>query len=120
MNSDTKEKCHAIIHTASVSAAGVAAGLAQVPVADHVLLIPIQITMIVGLGKVFNVEITESVAKGVALSMAGMFVGRAVSQVLVGWIPGLGNAVNSATAAGITEAMGWAVAAKLDKGVALT
>jgi len=120
MDADKKEKCHAIIHTASAATAGVAAGLAQIPLTDGALIVPIQITMIVGLGKVFDVEITESVAKAVALSMAAMYVGRAISQVLVGWIPVLGNMVNSATAAGITEAMGWAVAKKLDKGIALT
>lgn len=30
-----------------------------------------------------------------------------MSQFLVGWIPGIGNAINTATAAGITEAIGW-------------
>ena len=87
MDADKKEKCHAIIHTASAATAGVAAGLAQIPLTDGALIVPIQITMIVGLGKVFDVEITESVAKAVALSMAAMYVGRAISQVLVGWIP---------------------------------
>ena len=40
---------------------------------------------------------------------------RLASQFLVGWIPGLGNAVNAATAAGITETLGWKVADKFDK-----
>jgi uncharacterized protein (DUF697 family) len=116
MTEDQKQKCHAIIHGASVSAGAVGAGLAQIPLSDHALIVPIQIAMIVGLGKVFNVEITEAAAKGIALGMAGMFVGRAVAQVLIGWIPGVGNATNAATAAGVTEAMGWAVASRFDKG----
>jgi uncharacterized protein (DUF697 family) len=28
--------------------------------------------------------------------------------VQVGWVPGLGNAINATTAAGLTEAVGWA------------
>jgi uncharacterized protein (DUF697 family) len=31
-----------------------------------------------------------------------------LSQALVGWIPGVGNAINAATAAALTEAIGWA------------
>lgn len=34
--------------------------------------------------------------------------GRGISQVLVGWIPGYGNAINATTAAAVTEAIGWA------------
>ena len=39
------------------------------------------------------------------------------SQVLVGWIPGIGNAINATTAAGITEAMGWLLAKEFDEGL---
>lgn len=42
--------------------------------------------------------------------MAAATVGRAVSQVLVGWIPGLGNAINASTAAALTESVGWLLA----------
>ncbi len=33
--------------------------------------------------------------------------GRTASQILIGWIPGWGNAFNAATAASLTEAVGW-------------
>ncbi len=116
MTDDQKEKCHGIIHTASAAAAGVGAGLAQIPLSDSAVIIPIQITMIVGLGRVFDVHITDAAARGVALGMVGMYVGRSVAQICVGWIPGVGNAINAGTAAAVTEAMGWAVASKFDKG----
>jgi uncharacterized protein (DUF697 family) len=116
MTSAQKEKCQFIIHGASSASAGIAAGLAQLPIADHILLVPIQIGMIVALGKVFGVELTEATAKGVALSMAGMQIGRGLSQVLVGWIPGVGNVINSATAGALTETMGWAVAKRFERG----
>jgi uncharacterized protein (DUF697 family) len=115
MTTDQKETCHLIIHGASTASAGVGAGLAQLPVADHVVLVPIQIGMIIALGKVFDIDLSEATAKGVALSMAGMYVGRGASQVLLGWIPGIGNALNAATAGLLTEAMGWAVAKRFDR-----
>ena len=43
-------------------------------------------------------------------SVTAATVGRAVSQVLVGWIPGLGNAINASTAAALTESVGWLLA----------
>lgn len=113
MTEEQKNKCHQIIHTASGAAAAAAAGIAQLPCADSAIIAPIQIGMICGLGNVFDMEISKSSAKGLAASAVGTTVGRAISQVLLGWIPGLGNALNAATAAGITEAMGWAVANQL-------
>ena len=102
-----KKKCNAIIHTASVAAGGVGTGLAQIPLSDNAIITPIQITMIVSLAAVFDIRLTEGAAKGILAGFATSFVGRGISQVLFGWIPVLGNAINTATAAGITEAVGW-------------
>ena len=102
-----KVKCNAIIHPASVAAGGVGTGLAQIPLADNVIITPIQIAMITSLGAVFGIRVTEGMAKGILTGFAASLVGRGVVQVLVGWIPGVGNAINTATAAGITEAIGW-------------
>lgn len=104
---DQKIKCNSIIHTASVAAGGVGTGLAQIPLADNALITPIQITMIISLGKVFEQRVTETAAKAILTGAAASIAGRGVSQVLFGWIPGLGNVINTATAAGITEAIGW-------------
>ena len=114
MTSDQKTKCNAIIHTASVAAAGAASGLAQIPGSDNAVLTPIQLTMTISLGKVFGKTIDESIAKAAIGSMAAATVGRTVSQFLIGWIPGVGNAVNAGTAASITEALGWAIAKDFD------
>lgn len=109
---DVKKKCHAIIHTAATSTAAVGTGLAQIPLADNAVITPIQITMIISLGKVFDLRITEGVANGVIASCAATIAGRGITQVLWGWIPGIGNAINTATAAGLTEAIGWVAAKK--------
>lgn len=110
MTDEQKEKCHAIIHTASAAATAIGAGLAQVPGSDNALLTPIQLTMTIGLGKVFEIELTESAALAAIGSVAASTIGRTASQFLVGWIPGIGNAINAATAAALTESMGWLLA----------
>lgn len=42
------------------------------------------------------------------LPFAAAVLGRSASQFLLGWLPGVGNAINAATAAALTEAIGWA------------
>ena len=105
-----KAKCHAIIHSASASAAAVGAGLAQIPCSDNAVITPIQLTMTISLGRVFGLELTESAARAAVASVAAATVGRTVSQILIGWIPIAGNLVNAGTAATVTEAIGWLLA----------
>ena len=107
LSKDQHMKCASIIHLASGAAALVGSGMAQVPISDVVLLVPIQIKMITAIGAVFDIEMTESAAKGLFASLSASCVGRAASQVLAGWIPVLGNLINATTAAGLTEAVGW-------------
>lgn len=104
---DMLKKCNEVIHTASVACGGVGTGLAQLPGSDNAVIVPIQIGMIVGLGAIFELNITESAAKSIIASAGATIAGRTVSQFLVGWIPGIGNVINTATAAGVTEAIGW-------------
>ncbi|WP_207749341.1 MULTISPECIES: hypothetical protein [unclassified Ruminococcus] len=66
--------------------------------------------MAVSLGKVFGITLDQSAAKAAVASAAAATVGRTASQVLVGWIPGVGNIINATTAATITEAIGWIMA----------
>ena len=100
MNAKQKKECHTIIHTASVAAGGVGAGLAQIPGSDNAVITPIQLTMTISLGRVFGKSLSEASAKAA-----------------LGWIPGIGNAINATTAAGITEAMGWLLAKEFDEGL---
>ena len=110
MTDTQKAKCHAIIHSASASAAAVGAGLAQIPCSDNAVITPIQLTMTISLGRVFGLELTESAAGAAVASAAASTVGRTASQVLIGWIPVAGNIINAGTAATITEAIGWLLA----------
>jgi uncharacterized protein (DUF697 family) len=101
-------KVHGIIHTASVSAGGIGAGLAQVPGSDNAVITPIQLGMISAIALVHGRKLSEAGATAMLGTFTAGLFGRAMSQWLIGWIPGFGNAVNAATAAGITESIGWA------------
>ena len=103
-------KCHAIIHSTSIAAGSVGAGLAQIPGSDNAVITPLQLAMTVALGRVFGVELTEGAAIAATASLAVSAVGRTASQALVGWIPVTGNVINACTAASLTETMGWMIA----------
>lgn len=110
MTAAQKRECHHIIHLHAVSAAGIAGGLAQLPGADAAPLVAIEVKMVTELANVFGVSLTKTAATAVVSGLAGTTVGRAISQWLVGWIPGWGNAINASTAAGVVESLGWAAA----------
>ena len=101
-------KVHGIIHTASASAAGVGAGLAQIPGSDMPILCGIQSAMIIAIGKVHGHSITTGETIALIATFATGKIGRGISQFLIGWIPGIGNAINASTAGIITEGIGWA------------
>ena len=118
MDSEERTKCNVIIHGAATACAGAGAGLAQLPGADAAAIVPIQAGMITALGLVFDIKITKSIAASALSATVATFLGRGVSQVLVGWIPGFGNALNAGTAFAITESLGWFIAnrfAELDQ-----
>jgi uncharacterized protein (DUF697 family) len=108
-------KIHAIIHTASVTAGGIGGGLAQLPGADMPALVALQTAMIIAIGHEHGCEITKANAKTILLTYPASYGGRALSQFLVGWIPGYGNAINASTAMSITETIGWAADAYFRK-----
>lgn len=115
MTKKQKSRCKKIIHAASVSAGGIGAGAAQIPGADNVAIKPIQIAMITALAGVFDKDLTEAGATAILGNLLASTIGRGISQVLVGWIPGIGNAINATTAAGLTETLGWTVAKQFDE-----
>lgn len=102
-----RKLCHTIIHSAATAATTAASGLAQIPLADNTVITPIQITMIISLGKVFGYELKKSAAKGIIAGAASAFIGRGIAQILWGWIPIAGNLINASTAGALTEAIGW-------------
>ena len=115
MTKKQKILCNTIIHMASAAAASVGAGLAQVPCSDSAIITPIQLAMTVSLGKAFGVRLSKASAKSAMATGMTTLIGRATSQVLVGWIPVAGNIINASTAATITEALGWILAKEFEE-----
>lgn len=105
-DAEEREECKKIIRAAAIACGGVGTGLALLPLTDSAVITPIQVAMILKMGKVYDLDITESAALSVIASIGGAATGRCVSQVLVGWMPVIGNAINTATAAGVTTMIG--------------
>ncbi|SFI43471.1 Uncharacterized conserved protein, DUF697 family [Selenomonas ruminantium] len=103
-----REKSHIIIHSAAVTSG--AAGALPIPGADAAAIVAAQVTMIISLGKVFDVKMTESAATAMATTMIAEHLGKMVAGGLLKLIPGVGSAINASVAFSITEVIGWEVA----------
>lgn len=111
MPQDKKAKCHAAIHTAT--AAAIAGGASPIPISDAVVISTAQVGMIVALGKVFGVSISESVAKSIVSVGITQTIGKTVFTNLLKLFPGANLAgcfIGGAVAGSMTEALGWLVA----------
>ena len=103
-------------HKVVVAAAGAAtaAGASPIPFSDAALLIPIQVGMLAGISATFGIELSKAFFRTLVAAMAGTtgatFLGRAVVSNLLKFFPGVGwvagGAVNAATAAALTTALG--------------
>ena len=115
LKENERAKCQAIIHSASAASGVVGAGLAWIPCSDSVIISGIQIGMVISIGKVFGIKVTESMAKAAITAAAAATAGRTVSQLATFWIPVANVAINVSTAAGITEFIGWQIAEEYAK-----
>ncbi len=112
MPKELKHKCHVIIHGATAAAA--AAGAIPIPMSDAIPIGATQISMIIGLGKVFDLTLNDSAAKSIAGVALTQQVGRAVVANILKAVPGvgtiIGGVIGATTAAILTETLGWIVA----------
>lgn len=111
MPQDKKNKCHAVIHSAT--AAATAGGASPIPISDAVVISSAQVAMIVGLGKVFGISISDSVAKSIVSVSITQAAGKSLFTNLLKLFPGanlLGCFIGGAVAGTMTEALGWLVA----------
>ena len=106
MTQKERRECELIVHGATCAAGAVGAGAAQLPGADAVLIMPIQVAMIVALGRKFGIKVSQSAARSAAYATLGTIVGRGASALLVRRIPGLGNIVNAGIAGSVTQVLG--------------
>ena len=109
------QKVHGAIHLASAATAGVGAGLAQIPGSDLPVIAGLQTAMIMSIADIHGVCLSKAAAADLLLTFTASIGGRAISQLLIGWVPVLGNAMNASTAAALTEGVGWAAHAYFGK-----
>lgn len=111
------EECKTIIHVAS-GAAG-AAGLIPIPFSDALAIVPIQAGMIYKMNDAFGVKMKDSVAASLITGLLGVTavvqVGRTLVNGLLKFIPVVGSVARGATAAVITEGIGFAYLKALKK-----
>jgi uncharacterized protein (DUF697 family) len=100
--------CHAIIHTVSVACAAIA--FIPIPGADTIPITGAQVSMALGLGKVFNNKRTKADAQILLKTVAAPLFGRVLVKGALVFVPGLGWAINGAIAGTITEILGWTIA----------
>lgn len=116
MTDEQKQKCHAIIHTHAIAAA---AGNGVTPPGLGIAVdTAAMITMTMSLCAVFGGNISEEVAKAMAIhaikqAMLQQPVKTGVKE-LSKFIPFLGQIVAPALTVTILEAAGWAIAGDLD------
>ncbi|WRD66362.1 DUF697 domain-containing protein [Helicobacter pylori] len=99
-----------IIHVASGSAGAV--GLIPIPFSDALAIAPIQAGMIYKMNDAFGVKMKDSVAASLITGLLGVTavvqVGRTLVNGLLKFIPVVGSVAVGATAAVITEGIGFA------------
>ncbi|MGL2823211.1 GTPase [Helicobacter pylori] len=111
------EESKTIIHVAS-GVAG-AAGLIPIPFSDALAIAPIQAGMIYKMNDAFGMDLEESVAASLITGLLGVTavaqVGRTLVNGFLKFIPVVGSVAGGATAAVITEGIGFAYLKVLEK-----
>ena len=112
MPKELKRKCSIIIHSAT--GASTVAGLIPIPMSDAIPITAAQIGMIIKIGDLFDISLSEAAAKSIAGVALTQQAGRSVASGFLKMIPGvgtlIGGMISGATAAVLTEFLGWVVA----------
>ncbi|MEB7495790.1 DUF697 domain-containing protein, partial [Enterococcus hirae] len=114
----TRKKSHRIIHAASLTAAII--GCSPIPFSDAFLLVPVQLTMMARLHKLFGQSWSESLGKSVSKELVVVSLGRSTVGNIVKFVPAVGTvtgaAINATVASAITESLGWTTVKMLNDG----
>ncbi|MBO0431873.1 YcjF family protein [Enterococcus sp. DIV0660C] len=118
VDQETRKKCHTTVHVASLTAAII--GLSPIPFSDAFLLVPVQLTMMARLHKIFGQSWSESLGKSLTKELVVVSLGRSAVGNILKFIPVVGTisggAVNAVVAMAITESLGWVTVKMLNDG----
>lgn len=104
INQTKEDRAKKVIRNYSLSAAAVA--VEPIPIVDSILLAPVQIAMVIHLGRIYGVKITKSVAGGLVSTIGLSFLGNELFLILVGFFPGVKQALGPSIAFSLTWTSG--------------
>lgn len=118
VDDDIRRKCHSTVHAAALTAAII--GCSPIPFSDAFLLVPVQLSMMAHLHKIFGQSWSESLGAGLSKELIVVGVGRSAVGNLLKFVPTVGTvagaAINGAVASTITETLGWVTVKMLNDG----
>jgi len=118
VDDETRKKCHRIIHVAALSAAVI--GCSPIPFSDAFLLVPVQLTMMSRLHKLFGQSWSENLGKNLSKELVVVSLGRSAVGNIIKFVPVVGTvsgaAINASVAVSITESLGWVTVKMLNDG----
>jgi uncharacterized protein (DUF697 family)/GTP-binding protein EngB required for normal cell division len=115
-----KNKSHAIVATAALTAAGT--GAVPIPFADAIALVPVQVGMLASISAVFGFQLKKSflttlISSTILTGAGATILGKTIVSNLLKMFPGAGSvaggAISASTAAALTIAFGEAYIATL-------
>lgn len=113
-----RQRAHNIIHAASLTAAII--GCSPIPFSDAFLLVPVQLTMMARLHKLFGQSWSASLGKSLSKELVLVGLGRSAVGNILKLVPVVGTvtgaAINATVAMSITEALGWLTVKMLNDG----
>ena len=99
-----EEKVKKIISYYAVAAGG--AAIQPIPIIDSFILAPIQIAMVIHIGKIYGVRITKSVAGGIVNTLGLSLLGNYLFIIIVSFFPGIKQVIGPAIAYSLTFTSG--------------
>lgn len=115
---EKRKKCHKTVHAASLTAAII--GLSPIPFSDAFLLVPVQLTMMSRLHKIFGQSWSESLGQSLSRELIVVGLGRGAVGNILKLVPAVGTvagaAINATVASTITESLGWVTVKMLNDG----
>jgi uncharacterized protein (DUF697 family) len=118
VDEEKRKKCHKTVHAASLTAAII--GCSPIPFSDAFLLVPVQLTMMSRLHKLFGKSWSESLGKSLSRELIVVGLGRGAVGNILKLIPAVGTvagaAINGVVASTITESLGWVTVKMLNDG----
>jgi len=91
------------------AAACAAAAVQPVPIVDSFIIAPIQLTMVIHLGRLHKRDVKKNVISGILNGVGLSFLGNYIFLTIIGFVPGVKQVVGPAIAFGLTYSAGLVV-----------